>query len=469
MKKLQLIVFSTLLLGAAAFLYASLLPSQYSSEVALAVIQEKRANNLLLGTEELTQVFAQIIYMEPFIDGVLEAPYELEGVFPNLVSPVAKKEAWRDHVKVDINPETGIITIKALDETQQGAENLAQALNWNLTKKAQIYYNNQTNFRIEKLEGPVTSSIPTEPDVLEYFLWGAGGGFVLGIFLVLLGIPASSERGDYSKKNREAKLKVRKKLQEQLDKRENSFTQGETVYSFRDRASANNLVKEKNDQGERRGRSEVRGEEANYFTKEARVAALPTGNSETKLPEALTSQASLPENPTEKEDSSSPLSSASTSTASTTVAPEEGIFTSPEEFMGEEEVPGKPQDVNSKLYGKSLLADQEQAELEERRKFPERFDEQGKRKETSEESKTQFFPGFASTKLAKEKKDQQSKEKSQKKRLRLKAVWKDGSYSEVVNGGGIESEKVELEDKEPTEAEIKERLNRLLRGEMHQE
>ncbi len=463
MKKLQLIIFSTLLLGAAAFLYASLLPAQHSSEVALAVIQEKRANNLLLGTKELTQIFSEIIYMEPFIDGTLEAPYKLEGVFPSLANSLAKKEAWKKQVKVEIAPEKGIITIKALSETQEGAENLAQALTWNLTKKAQIYYNNQTNFRIEKLEGPITSSIPTEPDILEYSYYGAAVGFGGGFLLVLLGIPASNQGRGYSRtnsgKNREAKMKVREKLQEQLGKRSKPSSSdrnhSEEDYSFERRDGGPSFKKKV-----KGGKEEGLEREVGFSANGVRVASksnIPLDSkknlvsSPSEEAEVLSEKKELPEKPL-------PLMAPT--------VPEEGIFVSPEEFTGEsdphqEEIPGKGEDVNSKLYGKSLLADQEQAELEERRKFPERFDEQGQRKESWGEDKTEFFPGFASTKLA--------KEKQQADRLRLKAVWKDGSYAEVVNGGGIDSEQVNLDEEEPTESEIKERLNRLLKGEMHQE
>lgn len=160
------------------------------------------------------------------------------------------------------------------------------------------------------------------------------------------------------------------------------------------------------------------------------------------------------------------------------------------------EVPGKNNDLMSRLYGKSIYADDTQAQLQEERIFPDRpktakqsevisadpapvaavpvpevnelkieqvVEAKTKEKtvkEQTRELKPKSEPRVDSTL----KKFQESKSVSMKK----KTVMVEGGVEEVVNGDPkvlAEKKKEKIIKDEPSEEEIKARLNRLLRGE----
>ncbi len=158
-KQWQLVFFSALLLASISFALSTILPIKYESTVSILIIQKQSVEKVdafsaAKSAEYLSQIFSRIIYTNKFFQELFQSPYKIVNDFPR--DPEEWKKSWKKAVAVKKINNTGIIKISVLSSSRDQAENLAQAIAWNLSQNGQKYHGGGDRVEIKLIDGPIT-------------------------------------------------------------------------------------------------------------------------------------------------------------------------------------------------------------------------------------------------------------------------------------------------------------------------
>lgn len=181
--KWQVIAYMTLVFAALAFFVSTLIPPKYRSDVKILILQGNTGSVLSFeGVNYLSDVFVEVAHTETFMADALKAPFEIEKEFSE--DPEKRKNEWKKELKLSKNEDTGIIMASVFDVSKRDAEKIAGAVGWNFLENGKKYYGETQNVSVKIIDGPITTSVPAYPNVLLAALLGALGGFFASVVLI---------------------------------------------------------------------------------------------------------------------------------------------------------------------------------------------------------------------------------------------------------------------------------------------
>ncbi len=166
--KWQTIMVVIFMVVAITFSISIFIPSKYSSEVKMIVIQNHQSEKVdafsaAKSAEYLSNIIANIIFTESFIRDMLDAPFEVEIDFSS--SSEKKMKMWKKMVDVRKENNTGILTIEVLNNSREEAEAIADSISWALNIRGSKYHGGGSNVEIKVIDGPITSEKPEVPNI----------------------------------------------------------------------------------------------------------------------------------------------------------------------------------------------------------------------------------------------------------------------------------------------------------------
>lgn len=540
-KKWQLVVYITLMTGAVAFFISTLLTPKYKTETTFLVLQKDvDIASAAQSAEYLSEIFAQVAFTEPFIDSVLDSPFQVEKELS--FEPVKKQKQWREDVIVKSAGKAGILEITVLDKSRVESRKVAQAIAHSFSQNSSEYYGGRGTIEIKPINGPTTSDSPVSPNILLNTVWGLALGFVVSILLSLfyksfdlklIGKPGvvGEMVGDQLRRQL-AKRQERKELIYEPETEEIEEDREPEAADLEDQVEETDFEPEER---EEEFPEEFYEEEAPEEKRQTDIFEEPKEEVEDSLageeieePADLEEEAELPEEEVVYEEQEPALEDIEEEKRKAEKETEPTVVSKPTKKGG----------FLSRLYGKSLFSDKKLSKLKKERTTHERelpdFDDpylpqiesvkkvtpefqqeigeapQENRmrsrekkapapenlpifmseEENLEEKKEPEVKEFSSIEHVemtdqevveeaakpKEKKEQTSTQKEkQKKEKSFEEMVLSGELQEAIakQQEGIEQASAEIEQKrkidpeeEPTEDEVKERLNRLLKGEL---
>ena len=183
----QTIFVVTILITGIVFSVSAFLTPQYGSKISILVIQSQPndkvdAYSAAKSAEYLSDILAKVIYSDSFMQKILEAPSGAELNLPSGAED--KKEYWRKKIDVKRINNTGIIEVTAFDRDRTNAEKIAEAISWAYGVKGNEYHGGGDRVRIEKIDGPITSTNPAKPNILLNTLLGIIIGLIGAVSLI---------------------------------------------------------------------------------------------------------------------------------------------------------------------------------------------------------------------------------------------------------------------------------------------
>lgn len=166
--KWQTIMVIIFMVVAITFSVSIFIPAKYSSEVKMIVIQNHQSEKVdafsaAKSAEYLSNIIANIVFTESFIQDMLDAPFEVERNFS--ISSEKKVKMWKKMVDVKKENNTGILTIKVLDNSQEQAEIIADSISWALNTRGSKYHGGGNTVEIKTIDGPITSEKLAIPNI----------------------------------------------------------------------------------------------------------------------------------------------------------------------------------------------------------------------------------------------------------------------------------------------------------------
>ena len=154
---------------AISFSVSVFIPAKYSSEIKMIIIQNHESDKVdaysaAKSAEYLSNIISNVIYTESFIDKVFDSPFELKDSLP--VSAEKKEKAWKKMINFNKESNTGILTITALDKSQEESGKIAESIAWALNVHGSEYHGGGDSVQIRLIDGPITSDKPTTPNIL---------------------------------------------------------------------------------------------------------------------------------------------------------------------------------------------------------------------------------------------------------------------------------------------------------------
>jgi len=150
--------------------------------------------------EYLGGILSEAVYSSVFIDEV-----EKTGKIDKDFFPLTKKEKlkkWKKIVKVERNPQLGIIKIKVVDNKYENALGLAEVITEILTEKNHLFRGKTNVVDVRVLSGPMIERNPDNSTIAITVI----GGFILGIILKVAQLYFSLTKQVSIKRNEEEYL-----------------------------------------------------------------------------------------------------------------------------------------------------------------------------------------------------------------------------------------------------------------------
>ncbi|GEM_PF-2383529 len=168
LKKHWVTLSTTLVAGAVLGLVVSAaMPIRYRSTMELLILQRyafaRDAYTASKSIEYLSNVFGEVIYSQSFIDEVLASGYRIDNNFST--NPEKRKKEWKKIVRAQVNRDTGTISLSILHRDPNQAQQIAQAILFNLNSKGDNYHGEGDRVSIKTLDAPFVASRPAQPNL----------------------------------------------------------------------------------------------------------------------------------------------------------------------------------------------------------------------------------------------------------------------------------------------------------------
>jgi capsular polysaccharide biosynthesis protein len=182
-RKWQLVLYTSLMLGAVTFFISTAITPKYRSDVTVLIVQ-KNADVLTASqnAEYLSEIFQKVLYTESFMRGVLKSDGEIQREF----SGDAKKrmQEWEDEIESYKVGSAGILKISVFDPTRQDAYKIAVGVLRNFKENSAEYFGEKGEVEIKILDGPITSSGVAYPNIKQNTFFGLVVGFIGSLFVI---------------------------------------------------------------------------------------------------------------------------------------------------------------------------------------------------------------------------------------------------------------------------------------------
>ncbi|MEA1925966.1 MAG: Wzz/FepE/Etk N-terminal domain-containing protein [Patescibacteria group bacterium] len=475
-RKWQLILYITFVAGSCAFFVSTLIPPKYRSDITILFIQ-KEANTASASrsVEYLSEIFSQVIFTELFLDDILDSSLEIEKKFSD--DPGERKKQWEKEVQVEKISGAGILKISVFDESMIESRKIARAIARNFSENGQKYHGRKEVIEPKLIDGPITSSLPVSPNILLNTVLGLIIGFV-GSIIVAISYGSFDLR--VVKKKSVIGGLVKSQLKRQLEKRKEK---GELAYEFEEDSlfTAEQAVSEQ--------KSVSKPQE-----KSRKILPTSTARSDTKIPSKISTDVpDLEGSMINKDEFERNIALKKEDQK------EEALFVKDKRVFEKAQSRGKG--VISRLYGRSIFADKKFRDIKavrtthhrefgepilpvaesvrkitmpEKREKKESFDDKKKQKRAVAPKNLPIFMADVDQKITPKAKEtppikyiEEPSDVSTEKEQYIPSNEVDKIIRENIaaNDFQIQPERNDIE-REPTEDEVKEKLNKLLKGEL---
>lgn len=161
-----------------------LLQQYYSSEVSLIIVQKQQQFSDAYATqkaaEKLGRNLIKVVETSDFMNRVVATGYISSDILS--ASTEERKGQWKTMVKAEMIPETGVLVVTGYGLEPQAAEDVALGVMTVLTTNAADYHGGGGNVEIKHIDGPVTSSRPVRPNIIQ----NGVAAFILGAAVMYL-------------------------------------------------------------------------------------------------------------------------------------------------------------------------------------------------------------------------------------------------------------------------------------------
>lgn len=183
-KKWQLILYISLMLGAVTFLVSTMITPKYRSDITVLIVQ-KGANTLTASknADYIGNIFKETLMAEPFLRGVLKTDSSIQREF----SKDAKKreKEWKSEVRYEMIEGAGIFKISVFDPKNEDSQKIANGIVNHFKEASSDYfgeYGEKEEIEMKVIDGPITSAKVAYPNIILNTILG----FIVGLFGSLL-------------------------------------------------------------------------------------------------------------------------------------------------------------------------------------------------------------------------------------------------------------------------------------------
>jgi uncharacterized protein involved in exopolysaccharide biosynthesis len=195
-RKLGAIVLTGVLVAALLFLFLVVSQKNFKVGTDLLVVQNQSGAqdfySLSKSAEYIGKILSEAVYSELFIDEVIKT----EKVGSEFL-PFDKKDRmdeWKKTVKVNNNPQLGIMEIETLGNDQKETLAISEAISQVLTTKNNLFRGEGQNIDVRILSGPILEKNPSLSDIIFIMVGGFLAGMILGIFWIIYGPKKNNDR-----------------------------------------------------------------------------------------------------------------------------------------------------------------------------------------------------------------------------------------------------------------------------------
>lgn len=182
-KKWQLVMYITFVAGACAFFASTLVAPKYESNITILIVQkDANASSASQSVEYLSEVFSQVVHTELFFDDVLESRFNIEESFEG--DPTERKQQWEKAIVVNKISNAGILKIGVQNSSRSQAHLIAQAIAENFATNSEKYHGSSDAVIVKLIDGPITSTKPVAPNIPLNTSFGLLVGLLGSIVLV---------------------------------------------------------------------------------------------------------------------------------------------------------------------------------------------------------------------------------------------------------------------------------------------
>lgn len=194
-KELGMIILIGLLAGALSFVALVATQKNFRASSDLLAVQNQNGFSdyyaLSKSADYLAGVLIESIYSEKFLEEVNATGIVSTSFLPT--DKLERLEEWNRIVKVSKNSNTGMLNIEVFGDTQNQVLEISNAILTVLTTKSYLFLGKGQDIDIRVLSGPLYEK---NPSLLNIAL-ASGGGFVVGVLLMLVWIFYKVEFGKY--------------------------------------------------------------------------------------------------------------------------------------------------------------------------------------------------------------------------------------------------------------------------------
>jgi capsular polysaccharide biosynthesis protein len=185
-RKKQTIMSVVLVFLVVAMIISFAQPLKYSSESRLLVVQnfpeETDPYAISKSNEYLTSILSKVISSNLFYEDIMDSGFLINRDYFSKNKNIKKEmKNWRKTVYAKPISDSGIIDIKVYHQNKEQLVQIANAINFILKSKHNLYHGAGNSITIKIIDKPIISTWPTKPNVLLNI-------FVAFIFALILSL-----------------------------------------------------------------------------------------------------------------------------------------------------------------------------------------------------------------------------------------------------------------------------------------
>jgi len=179
-KKIGTIILGGLIFSLISFYAFIFTQKRYETGIDYLIVQDQMGTqdfySLSKSAEYLGGVLSEAVYSGVFIDELKKTSEANSSYFPTNSRDALRK--WKKSVKIERNPDLGIMKIKVYDDDKNVAIAISQGISEMMVTKNYLF-RGKVNLDVRVLSGPITEKNPSIGRIVMVVL----GGFILGCVL----------------------------------------------------------------------------------------------------------------------------------------------------------------------------------------------------------------------------------------------------------------------------------------------
>jgi capsular polysaccharide biosynthesis protein len=172
-----------------SFIITFIQPLKYGADTQLLVVQNMPASTdaytMSRSSEYLGNVLATVVDSNSFYNEVMTAGFNIDASYFGS-NQQQKTERWHSTVKAVALGDTGIIRISVYHPDKFQVEQIANAINFVMRTKNNLYHGAGDSVNIRILDEPFVSTLPVKPNIALNLLAGLLSGLALSILYIYL-------------------------------------------------------------------------------------------------------------------------------------------------------------------------------------------------------------------------------------------------------------------------------------------